>query len=105
MDFLHGNPPFYGSVSRDGLCLQLRFEECPNFAELAARESSLIPATVEVNDVKALFAKYGGKGLNLAQKPVKQPWDGTDFHLRDANGNVISVAQYRTPVSPRSPPQ
>ncbi len=37
IDFLYGAPPFYGSVSRDGVCLHLRFVEAPNFAELAAR--------------------------------------------------------------------
>jgi hypothetical protein len=41
IDFLHGNPPFYGSVSRDRSCLHLRFVHEPNFAELAAREKSL----------------------------------------------------------------
>ncbi|MES2451756.1 MAG: VOC family protein [Pseudomonadota bacterium] len=97
--------PFYGSVSRDGLCLHLRFVERPNFAELAARESSLILATIEVNDVKALFTEYDGKGIDVAQRPVKQAWGGTDFHVRDPDGNLISFVQYRTSVSARSSPQ
>ncbi len=92
-------------MSRDGLCLHLRFVERPNFAELAARESSLILATIEVNDVKALFTEYDGKGIDVAQRPVKQAWGGTDFHVRDPDGNLISCVQYRTSVSARSSPQ
>jgi catechol 2,3-dioxygenase-like lactoylglutathione lyase family enzyme len=38
IDFLHGEPPFYGSVSRDRACLHLRFVHQANFMELAARE-------------------------------------------------------------------
>ena len=36
IDFLHGTPPFYGSVSRGKACLHLRCVHQPNFAELAA---------------------------------------------------------------------
>ena len=55
VDFLHGNPPFYASVSRGGACLHLRFVHRTNFKELAERENSLILASVEVSNVKALF--------------------------------------------------
>jgi hypothetical protein len=43
IDFLHGTPPFYGSVSRGEICLHLRLDHQPNFA---AREVSLILAIV-----------------------------------------------------------
>ena len=33
IDFLHGKPPFYGAVSRDGACLHLRYVQRPNFAD------------------------------------------------------------------------
>lgn len=94
LDFLYGAPPFYGSVSRDGACLHLRFVVQPNFAELAAREDSLILATVEVSDVQILFAEFKERGAEFAQAPTKQPWGGTDFHVRDPDGNVISFVTY-----------
>ena len=94
IDFLHGNPPFYGAVSRDGACLHLRFVHRPNFAELAARESSLILATVEVSNVKALFEEFRARGVGFQQGLVKQAWGGTDFHVRDPEGNVISFVQF-----------
>ena len=95
IDFLHGKPPFYGSVSRDGACLHLRFVHQPNFAELAAREPSLILATIEVADVKALFEELKARDVEFPQPLARQPWGGLDFHVRDPDGNVISFVQQR----------
>jgi uncharacterized glyoxalase superfamily protein PhnB len=97
IDFLHGEPPFYGSVSRDAACLHLRFVHQPNFTELAAREVSLILASVEVSDVRALFEEFNGRGVAFTQMPTRQIWGGTDFHVRDPDGNVISFVTYGSP--------
>ena len=95
IDFLYGgDEPFYGSVSRDGACLHLRFVHEPNFAELAAREISLILATIEVSNVQALFEEFSERGVEFTQMPTKQDWGGTDFHVRDLDGNVISFVSY-----------
>lgn len=94
IDFLHGEPPFYGSVSRGEACLHLRSVHEPNFAKLAAREVSLILATIEVSDVQGLFAEFRDRDVDFAQMPTKQPWGGTDFHVRDPDGNVISFVAY-----------
>jgi catechol 2,3-dioxygenase-like lactoylglutathione lyase family enzyme len=98
IDFLHGKPPFYGSVSRDRAHLHLRFVHQTNFAELAAREDSLILATIEVANVKALFQEYEARNVDFAQRFVRQAWGGLDFHVRDLDGNVISFVQYRRPA-------
>jgi catechol 2,3-dioxygenase-like lactoylglutathione lyase family enzyme len=95
IDFLHGEPePFYGSVSRGGACLHLRFVHDPNFADLAAREISLVLATIEVSDVLSLFDEYSGRGVEFTQMPTRHDWGGTDFHVRDPDGNVISFVTY-----------
>jgi len=94
IDFLHGAPPFYGAVSRGEARLHLRFVHQPNFAQLAAREVSLILATVEVSDVQALFKEFKERGVEFAQMPTRQTWGGTDFHVRDPDGNVISFVTY-----------
>jgi uncharacterized glyoxalase superfamily protein PhnB len=94
INFLHGAPPFYGSVSRGDVCLHLRCVHEPNFAELAAREVALILATVEVSDVQALFEEFKGRGVQFAQVLTKQPWGGTDFQIRDPDRNVISFVTY-----------
>lgn len=94
IDFLHGAPPFYGSVSRGEACLHLRFVHQPNFTELAAREVSLILVTIEVSDVQGLFEAFKERGAEIAQEPTKQSWGGTDLHVRDPDGNVISFVAY-----------
>ena len=98
IEFLHGEPPFYGSVSRDRARLHLRFVHQTNFTELAAREESLILTTVEVTNVEALFEEYESRGAELAQRLVRQPWGGHDFQVRDPDGNVISFVEYERPV-------
>jgi catechol 2,3-dioxygenase-like lactoylglutathione lyase family enzyme len=93
-DFLYGEPPFYGAVSRGDACLHLRHVTQPNFSELAAREPSLILATIEVSDVRALFEEFKTRGVEFVQTPTVKPWGGTDFLVRDPDGNVISFVTY-----------
>lgn len=95
VDFLHGNPPFYASVSRDSACIHLRFVHQPNFSALAHQETSLILASFEVTDVKALFEEYVARGVDCPQKLVRQAWGGLDFRVRDPDGNVVSFVEYR----------
>jgi uncharacterized glyoxalase superfamily protein PhnB len=94
IEFLYGTPPFYGAVRRGHARLHLRFVEHPNFAELAAREESLILASVEVSDVRALFAEFEARDVEFPQEVQKQEWGGADFHIRDPDGNVISFVQF-----------
>jgi len=93
-DFLHGSPPFYGAVSRDGVCLHLRFVHHPFFAQAAAQEKSLIVASIEVSNVQGLFEEFKMRGVEFAQRLKKQAWGGTDFQVRDPDGNVISFVTY-----------
>ena len=94
IDFLHGLPPFYGAVSRDGVCLHLRFVHQPLFAQMAAQEKSIILASIEVSNVHTLFEEFKAQGTEFAQTLTKQAWGGTDFHVRDLDGNVISFVTY-----------
>lgn len=94
LDFLHGAPPFYGAVSRGGVCLHFRLVHEPTFAEIAAHETSLILASIEVSNVQGLFEEFAAKGVDFAQTLTKQAWGGTDFHVRDPDGNVVSFVSY-----------
>ena len=99
IDFLYGEPPFFGAVARDGASLHLRCVRDPNFAELAQREDSLILATFEVSDVRALFDEFENRGAEFAQRVMSQVWGGLDFQVRDPDGNVISFVQYEKPAA------
>jgi uncharacterized glyoxalase superfamily protein PhnB len=94
IDFLHGLPPFYGAVSRDGVCLHMRYVQQPLFAQTAAQEKSLIFASIQVSNVQGLFKEFKARGVEFAQTLKKQAWGGTDFQVRDPDGNVISFVTY-----------
>ena len=89
IDFLHGHPPFYGAVSRDGACVHLKFVHEPVFAIGADDREGLIMAFIEVENVKALYASYMAAGVTFEQKLKKQAWGGRDFIVRDLDGNGI----------------
>ena len=43
-----------------------------------------------------MFTEFSGTRRTIAQKLTTHPWGGTDFHVRDPDGNVISFVQFRT---------
>ncbi|GAA1516664.1 glyoxalase superfamily protein [Kribbella lupini] len=90
IDFLHGNPPFYGSVTRDGATLHLKFVHEPVFAAGVPEREGLIMAFVETASVRELYAEYQAVDAEIVQKLSKQAWGGTDFIVRDPDGNAIA---------------
>ncbi len=94
IDFLHGHPPFYCGLSRDEVGIHLRFCHQPSFAAMAKLEDQLLLATIKVANVKAVYAELCERGAEIAQPLTKQAWGGTDFHVRDIDGNVISFVAF-----------
>jgi uncharacterized glyoxalase superfamily protein PhnB len=92
IEFLHGKPAFYGSVSRDGARLHIKFVHEPILAVGPQDSSGFINAFVEVENVKALYAEYVEAGATVSQKLAKQAWGGHDFIVRDPDGNAICFA-------------
>jgi len=86
IDFLHGLPPFYGAVSRDGICLHLRLVRQPFFAQAAAQEKSLILASIEVANVQGLFLEFKARGVEFAQPLAKHAWGGQTFRFAISTG-------------------
>ena len=76
IDFLHGNPPFYGSVARDGASLHLKLVDEPAF--------------IDTPNVRELYAEYRAADAEIVQKLTKQAWGGTDFIVHDPDGNAIA---------------
>lgn len=90
VDFLHGNPPFYGSVSREGARLHLKWVHEPVFGPGRAEAEGLIMAFLPVDNLKALYAEFIRAEVPIAQKLTKQAWGGTDFHVLDPDGNILA---------------
>ena len=92
IDFLHGHPPFYGSVSRGGACLHLRFVHEPVFAPGIQEKEGLLSAFLDVENIKGLFAEYKAAGVNFLQPLRKEPWGGSAFIVLDPDGNWVCFA-------------
>jgi catechol 2,3-dioxygenase-like lactoylglutathione lyase family enzyme len=89
IDFLHGEPPFYGSVSRDGATIHLKFVHEPVLAVGPEDRDGFINAFIEVDNVTALHAEFVAAGATFAQALMDQAWGGRDFIVRDPDGNGI----------------
>jgi catechol 2,3-dioxygenase-like lactoylglutathione lyase family enzyme len=92
IDFLHGDPPFYGAVSRDGACLHIKFVHQPVLAVGAEDEPDFINAFVEVDNVEALYTEYVEAGVRFGQTLRTESWGGRDFVVRDPDGNAVCFA-------------
>lgn len=91
-DFLHGNPPFYGAVSRDGVRVHLRFVHEPAFVAGVVDREQLIAAFVNVDDIESLYAEYLAAGVEIHGELKKEPWGGSGFAVCDPDGNRIYFA-------------
>jgi catechol 2,3-dioxygenase-like lactoylglutathione lyase family enzyme len=89
IDFLHGEPPFYAGVTRDGASLHLRFVHEPAFAAGVVERESLLAAFITVRSVTALYAEYLERGVPLHARLQKEPWGGHGFTVRDPDGNRL----------------
>ncbi len=93
IDFLHGHPPFYASVSRGAARLHLRFVHEPVITPgVREREEGLLSAFLDVDNIKGLFAEYKAAGVNFAHPLRKEPWGGSAFTVLDPDGNYICFA-------------
>lgn len=93
IDFLHGNPPFYSSVSRGAARLHLRFVHEPVITpEVREREDGLLSAFIEVDNIKSLFAEYKAAGVKFAHPLRKEPWGRSAFIVLDPDGNGLCFA-------------
>jgi len=92
IDFLHGQPPFYGAVSRGSACLHLRFVHEPVFRDGVREEEQLLSAFLDVDNIKGLFAEFKVAGVGFVQPLRKEPWGASAFIVLDPDGNWICFA-------------
>lgn len=95
VDFVYGEPPFYGQVVRDSARLALRLVCEPVFVgDIRAREH-LLSASITVDtaaDIKQLFLDFQAAGVTFHQALRKEPWGARNFIVLDPDGNLILFA-------------
>lgn len=95
VDFVYGEPPFYGQVRRDHALLALRLVCEPVFVgDVRAREHLLSAAiTVDTADeIKQLFLTFQDAGVPFHQPLRKEPWGARTFIVCDPDGNLVLFA-------------
>ena len=52
-----------------------------------------VGVTLMVENIAATYQQLSGKGVEFAGKPEKQAWGGTLAHLKDPDGNVLTLME------------
>jgi len=95
VDFVYGDPPFYGQVSRDNARLSLRHFDEPVFAEDVRERESLLCANITLESadgIRDLFLAYQATGVSFHQALRTEPWGAITFVVGDPDGNLILFA-------------
>lgn len=94
VDFLYGDPPEHGGVSRGewtGSLVTIQLSQVPP-------ERALTPAgylyIVMDHTLDDLHAQYQANGVTIRQAPQSQPWGLREFAIEDNNGQVLVFATY-----------
>lgn len=95
VDFVYGDPPYYGLVKRDHarLCLRLVCE--PVFIGNIRQREQLLSASITVDsatEIKQLFLEFQSAGVSFHQGLKKEPWGARNFIILDPDGNLILFA-------------
>jgi catechol 2,3-dioxygenase-like lactoylglutathione lyase family enzyme len=89
VDYVYGNPPFYGQVRREAVAFNLRHTGASPWVA-GPDDDDLLAVRIEVDDVKALFLEVRDRGAVLHQALRTEPWGQVTFIVRDPDGNLIS---------------
>ena len=95
-DQIHGDPPSFVIVQRDGARLMFRQ---PREGAPPAPNGSVSPAFpadvfLYVRDVEALAEELRAKPADILDGPVHRPiWNGKELTVRDCNARVLCFAQ------------
>ncbi|MGP8253638.1 MAG: VOC family protein [Terracidiphilus sp.] len=95
IDFIYGDPPFYGQVSRDNARLTLRSMDEPFFVEDIRQREGLLSASITLasaEEIENLFLIYQAADVPFAQSLRDEPWGAKTFIVKDPDGNLILFA-------------
>jgi catechol 2,3-dioxygenase-like lactoylglutathione lyase family enzyme len=95
VDFVYGEPPFYGQVSRDSARFALRQFDEPIFVGDIREREHLLSAAITVGtagEIKQLFLTYQAARVPFHQPLKEEPWGATTFVVRDPDGNLLLFA-------------
>jgi hypothetical protein len=92
IDFVYGDPPFYGQVKRDNARLALRLVCEPVFVGDIREREHLLSASITVDtaiETKQLFREFQTAGVSFHGTLKKEPWGAMNFIVIDPDRNLI----------------
>ncbi|HXH20401.1 MAG TPA: VOC family protein [Dehalococcoidia bacterium] len=94
-DYVYGDPPHYGSVSRGNAVFNFTRSEPPGRRNsvLRAGPGSGVDAYIVVKDVDDLFEELKARGAQLRTSPASHDYGMREFKLEDCNGYIIAFAE------------
>jgi catechol 2,3-dioxygenase-like lactoylglutathione lyase family enzyme len=95
VEFIYGDPPFYGQVTRDKARLALRLVSEPVFVADVRKREHLLSASITVataSGIKHLFLGYQAAGVSFHQTLRKEPWGASTFIVSDPDENLVLFA-------------
>jgi catechol 2,3-dioxygenase-like lactoylglutathione lyase family enzyme len=95
IDFVYGDPPFYGQVSRDNARLALRSMDESVFAGDVRQREDLLSASITLGsarEIEQLYLEWQAAGVPFQQPLRNEPWQAKTFIVKDPDGNLILFA-------------
>ena len=95
VEFVYGDPPYYGQVIRDNARLNLRLICEPVFAGDVRQREGLLSATITLataSEIKQLYLSYQAADVSFHQALQKEPWGSRTFIVTDPDENLILFA-------------
>ena len=80
---------------KSGEDVSLAIEKCaPDYAEQGSKMvGRFVGVTLMVDDIEEQYKRLVAKGVVFTGRPEKQHWGGTLAHLKDLEGNVLTLMQ------------
>lgn len=95
-DQIHGEPPSFVVVQRDGVRLMFRQARNGPPPPHNATASPRFPIDVflYVDDAEAMASDLRGRGADILDGPTHRPiWNGLELTVRDGDGRVLCFGQ------------
>jgi len=95
VDFVYGDPPNYGSVSRGGAVFNFAKSEPPGRRNsvLRAGPGTGVDAYVVVRDIDEIFEELKERGAQMRTSPASHDYGMREFKIEDTNGYIIVFAE------------
>lgn len=83
------DPPVYAIVARDGQRIHFRLADPPT-ANPDKYADELLDAYLIIENADALYAEYGGRGVEFTRQLGDTPWQTREFVVKDCDGRLLA---------------